>query len=443
MKTFFIKHIFGLQTNTDVEILCWIKNKRDHGGIIFFELEDSTGSIDSIVLKDSVSNNEYVQISKITIDSSVKVHGVTKNNTTKKGKQEIQIISMLIIGTASPKLEPSPRSLVNPFEKRYSKLILNKRHLYIRNSKIRSVFVIKYQMLSILREWFKKYQFIEVDTPILTQTNIYDNNNTFNTDYFGTKVYLSQCAGLYLGAMVPTFEQVYTITPAFRRESSKSPRHNPEFYHLKCQAAFCSLEDMMNFIENMLFFLVNNLNTVSQVDLNNLNISINVQEFKPPYPKISYLSALKILKSEGIDIEIGQSLNEKAETIITSKYNKPVFVTNMPAKVEPFLYKIMESDNRFTKTADLLLPGGYGEILGVAEFIQDSSQLLTRINEKKYITEIEKQKIQWYVELCNFGNIPRSGFGMGVERLLRALLKLPHIRDAFLFPRLYDHLPYP
>jgi len=440
MKTFFIKHIATSQINDEIEIFCWIKNRRNHGGLLFLEFEDSTGNIVGVASKDILSESIYQQISAIPSESSVNVRGTIRNHPT-SFIREILIKEVSIVGIALPKIEPSPRNINNPFSSKYSKLILNKRHLYIRNSKIRSVFVIKYHLLSILRKWFEAHQFIEVDTPILTQSNIYSNKNTFSTDYFGTKVYLSQCAGLYLGAMVPVFEQVYTITPAFRRESSKSPRHNPEFYHLKCQTAYSTIEEMMDFIEDMLFFLVKKLIKTSQIELNNLGVDIKTHIFKPPYPRISYLSAIELLKLEGINLEIGQSFNEKAENIITSKFEKPVFVVNMPAKVEPFPYKIDESDSRFTKTADLLMPGGYGEILGVAEFIQDSASLINRLSEKKDITD--KESVRWYTELCDYGNIPRSGFGMGVERLLRALLKLPHIRDTILFPRLYDHLPYP
>jgi asparaginyl-tRNA synthetase len=79
-------------------------------------------------------------------------------------------------------------------------------------------------------------------------------------------------------------------------------------------------------------------------------------------------------------------------------------------------------------------------LLGIAEFITDNIQLINRISEKK---NESINNINWYKELPLYGEAPYSGFGMGVERALRWLLQLAHVRDAFLFPRLYNRKLYP
>lgn len=113
---------------------------------------------------------------------------------------------------------------------------------------------------------------------------------------------------------------------------------------------------------------------------------------------------------------------------------------NIPKEIEPFPYKLTKN-NSFTKTADLLIPNGFGEILGIAEFIYQNEELKERMIHKKKLAK--ENNLEWYTDLSQFGDVPRSGFGMGVERLLRVILKLPHIKDCYTFPRLYDRQPYP
>jgi len=94
-----------------------------------------------------------------------------------------------------------------------------------------------------------------------------------------------------------------------------------------------------------------------------------------------------------------------------------------------------------TKVADLIAPQGFGEILGVAEKIWQHDKLVERMREKGIDVSIEKYK--WYLELRLFGCVPHSGLGMGIERAIRYFLKLPHVRDAIPFPRMFQRKPYP
>lgn len=441
MKLLYINDIVNeSEIGSIVEISCWISHMRTSGSITFLKVEDSTGIINAVAEKNILGEYQFDLVKKTPKESSIKIIGELIKNPRVKTEREINITHYEVINKTTKQIYPSPRSLENPFDKKYVNQVLTNRHLYIRNQKISSVFKIKNQMLIAMREWLNRNMFTEVDTPILTQSNLYDNKNTFNTDYFGTNVYLSQCAGLYLGAMVPAFEKVFTITPAFRKESSKSPRHNPEFYHLKGQMAFFDIDDTMKLIENLIHYTTSFIDSNCQKELKILNVEIDSKMYEPPYTVITYLDSIKLINSKGIKIEIGQSLNEKAEQCIADEYHKPTFVRDIPSEIEPFPYR-ETNDGLFTKTADLLIPNGFGEILGIAEFIYNYGELITRMANKN--KEPKEDNLEWYTDLSQFGDIPRSGFGIGVERLLRAILKLDHIRDCFLFPRLYDRQPYP
>ena len=80
---------------------------------------------------------------------------------------------------------------------------------------------------------------------------------------------------------------------------------------------------------------------------------------------------------------------------------------------------------------DLLAPAGHGEIIGGSERIWHYDELIARMKEQN----LKPKDYQWYVDLRRFGSVPHSGFGLGIERLVKWTLNLEHIRDAIPFPR--------
>ena len=92
------------------------------------------------------------------------------------------------------------------------------------------------------------------------------------------------------------------------------------------------------------------------------------------------------------------------------------------------------SDTRLTKTADLIASRGYGELLGIAEKIHTLSMLDERLAEK---CKAGDARYEWLRELRQYGCVPHGGFGMGLERFIRWLLQIPHVRDTIPFHRAF------
>jgi len=126
----------------------------------------------------------------------------------------------------------------------------------------------------------------------------------------------------------------------------------------------------------------------------------------------------------------------KEETALCSDIEKPVFITNFPKTVKPFYMK--EADELTYLCADLLAPEGYGEIIGGSERETDYNKLVERMKEQN----MNMKDYEWYLDLRKYGSVPHSGFGLGVERIIRWLCKLEHIRDAVPFPRTINRV-YP
>ncbi|MEK6849825.1 MAG: amino acid--tRNA ligase-related protein, partial [Nanoarchaeota archaeon] len=102
-----------------------------------------------------------------------------------------------------------------------------------------------------------------------------------------------------------------------------------------------------------------------------------------------------------------------------------------PKEVKAFYMKDDPDDPRVVKCCDVLAPEGFGEIIGSSERETDVNILIDKL--KKAGEKVEHY--DWYLDLRRFGSVPHSGFGLGIERVVRWVCKLESIRDAIPFPR--------
>ncbi len=136
-----------------------------------------------------------------------------------------------------------------------------------------------------------------------------------------------------------------------------------------------------------------------------------------------------------ISFEFGNDLGGSDETVITRLFDVPIMVYNWPHEVKAFYLK-RDADPRWAKGVDVLAPEGYGEIVGGGERETDINLLIEKINEHK----LPMQAFEWYLDLRRYGSVPHAGYGLGLERLIAWLCKLPHVRETIPFPRMYGRL---
>lgn len=140
--------------------------------------------------------------------------------------------------------------------------------------------------------------------------------------------------------------------------------------------------------------------------------------------------------SSAQNFEHGNDLGGSDETVLTRLFGCPIMVYNWPKDIKAFYMKRVEDDDNYVKGVDLLAPEGYGEIIGGSERETSLEKLLERIDAEG----LDKADYEWYLELRKFGSVPHSGFGLGLERLITWICKLPHIREAVPFPRTSQRL---
>ncbi|RLG74224.1 MAG: asparagine--tRNA ligase [Thermoprotei archaeon] len=414
--------------DTNVKLKGWVYRKRIVGGKVFVVLRDSSGIIQCVIDRGSVDEITWRSAERITRESSCIVEGVVKKEPRAPTGYEIHVSKLEIVG------------LSDWFPIRGGEgvdYLLDNRHLWIRSRKIQAIMKIKHTVLQAGREYFNKNGWWEVTPPIITGSACESGATQFEINYFGQKAYLSQSAQLYLEALIYTLDKVWSLTPSFRAEKSRTRRHLAEYWHLEAEAAWYGMEDMMKVTEKLVDYIVRKVLDERLEELEFLGRKPGTLEnMKPPYPRIRYDEAIEILQKKGVDIKWGEDLGADEERVLTQEFDRPFFITHFPRQIKAFYMKLDPKDPKYVLGFDLLAPEGYGEIVGGSVREDDYETLLKRILE----FGLNPEEYKWYLDLRKYGSVPHSGFGLGVERTVMWIARLDHIRDAIPFPRFRERL---
>jgi asparaginyl-tRNA synthetase len=315
--------------------------------------------------------------------------------------------------------------------------LLSHRHLWLRSRRQLAILRIRDEVIRAVRDFFFEHDFVLVDSPILTGAVGESAGTLFSTDYFDLgKAYLAQTGQLYLEAAIYAFEKVYCFGPTFRAEKSKTRRHLTEFWMVEAEAAFLDNDGNMALQEDFVDYIVGRVLERRQEELGQLGRDVGpLEKARAPFERISYDEAIDLLKKEGKPAVWGEDLTGEDETVLTSLFDKPLFVVNYPAKAKAFYMKAHPKAHPEREDvvlcADLLAPEGYGEIIGGSQREDDHDRLLSRIREEG----LPEEAYGWYLDLRKYGSVVHSGFGLGIERTIAWICGLDHLREAIPFPR--------
>ena len=422
----------GSLDGKEVLVRGWLQNKRSSGGIVFLFIRDGSGVVQCTVRKSEVDEKLFDLFLSTRVESSVQIEGEVKSDPRAVGGREIVVHSGRVDSAALEEF-PIAKQFQGP------DFLLDKRHLFVRSDKMRAVLKVRAVILSAAHSWLDSHDYMEVQVPTLTSAAVEGGSTLFEVKYFDEKAYLTQSWQLYAEALIPAVGKIYTIAPSFRAEKSRTRRHLTEYWHLEAEAPYVDLDGMMEVEEQMLSHVVGQLleQTSAQLALFERKRE-DLEKVKPPFPRITYDAAYKMIGEERSGIKWGDDLGYEQEKILTTHFDRPFFVTRYPKKSKAFYHKPDPSNPEVTLSVDLLAPEGYGEITGGGQRIEDYAALITRIKEEG----LDPKSYEWYLDLRKFGSVPHSGFGMGLERVVSWVCKLEHIRDAIAFPRLINRV-YP
>ncbi|MDR6747565.1 asparaginyl-tRNA synthetase [Bacillus pumilus] len=430
MKTT-INQVFK-HVDEDVTIGAWIANKRSSGKIAFLQLRDGTGFIQGVVVKAEVEEEVFKLAKSVTQETSVYVTGqVTKDERSPLGF-ELQVKSIEVIHEATD-YPITPKEHGTEF-------LMDHRHLWLRSKKQHAIMKIRNEIIRATYEFFHQEGFVKVDPPILTGSAPEGTTELFATKYFDEDAYLSQSGQLYMEAAAMALGKVFSFGPTFRAEKSKTKRHLIEFWMIEPEMAFVEFNENLEYQENYVTHVVQSVLENCKVELQTLGRdTAKLENIKAPFPRITYDEAIKFLQEKGFDdIEWGDDFGAPHETAIAESYDKPVFITHYPTSLKPFYMQPAPDRDDVVLCADLIAPEGYGEIIGGSERVHDLELLEARLKEHG----LDQETYKWYTELRQYGSVPHSGFGLGLERTVAWISGAPHVRETIPFPRLLNRL-YP
>ncbi len=401
----------GDLTGKEVWLRGWVYRKRDQKDIVFLILRDSTGII-------QLACKGIEEARDTTVESSIQVLGIVKEDKRAPGGFEIQVKDLKIIGLAET--FPISKDLSEEFTR-------DVRHLWIRSQKLRRIFKIRSEVFRAIDDFCRSRGFFEIQSPIFTTAACEGGSSLFEVKYFDKELYLSQSWQLYAEAMIQTLEKIYTITPAFRAEKSRTKRHIAEYWTAEVEAAWVDYEEIIEFEEDLILYVVDHVLKHCEKELKELGRDLTeLKELKKPFLRIKYKEALEKLGKKW-----GHDITDKDERELIEKLgSKPVFLTHFPRDMKAFYMRPDPKDPKVVLAADLLVPG-VGEIIGGSERIYDIKELLESIK----IFKLDKKHYEWYIDLRKYGTVPHSGFGLGIERLIMWIAGVEHIMDTIPFPR--------
>lgn len=406
----------------------WVKRKREIADKVFIVLRDASGEIQGVVEKAKVKPADFEAAMKIYNESSLYLEGSLKKDVRAPNGVELKVTKVEPIWIGEP--FPIQKDLSEEF-------LRDVRHLWIRSTKLSKAMRMKASVLKFFREFHEKEGYTEIFNPSFVSGAVEGGSTLFEVPYFDKKVYLTQSGQFYNEAYIFAFEKIYTASPSYRAEKSRTRRHLTEFLHAEMEAAWMQLPDLTKFCENMISHIVKRCLEEHSEDLEFLGRNPKeLKAVKPPFDRYKYREVLEVAKKKFPELKFGSDLGEAEEREITKDFKKPIIVTHYPAMLKPFYHRPDPDDQSVVLCMDMLAPEGYGEIIGGGERCWQVDELLGRMKAER----IDPVPYQWYVDLRKYGSVPHAGFGLGIERLTTWICKLPHIFDVIGFPRTMDRI---
>ncbi|MGB6821941.1 MAG: asparagine--tRNA ligase [Candidatus Acidiferrales bacterium] len=422
-----IEHV-GQHVGAEVTIRGWLYNLRESGKLLFPIFRDGTGIIQGVI-----SQKEHAEAFNaakgLTQESSVIVTGTVRAEARAPGGFELHVSGVEVVQRV-PESMPYPIQL----KEHGVDFLLDQRHLWIRTPRQAAILRIRAEAERAARNFMDSQDYTLTDAPIFTPAACEGTTTLFEVDYIDDqKAYLTQSGQLYVEATAAALGKVYCFGPTFRAEKSKTRRHLTEFWMLEPEAAYAHLEDMVVLGEGLVSAVVQSVvkNRARELEMVKREVS-KLENIKPPFPRIMYDEAIKVLQKNGNPAKWGDDFGGDEETIISKEFDKPVIIHRYPAAMKAFYMATDETRPELSLSFDMIAPEGYGEIIGGGERLSSYETVVERLRKNN----LPEESFQWYLDLRRYGSVPHAGFGLGLERTVAWICGTEHIREVIPFPRM-------
>lgn len=423
---------------------------RRFGKAAFAVLSDRSGRLQAYLKKDALGEGEYERFQRtVDVGDILWVDGALF--VTKTGELTVDARRYRLLTKA---LRPLPEKWhgLSDVETRYRQRYVD----LLVNEEVRGIFVRRNRIISFLRDYLSRRDFLEVETPMMqpvaggaTARPFVTHHNALDMD-----LYFRIAPELYLKRLlVGGLERVFEINRNFRNEGIDT-QHNPEFTMLEFYQAYATFEDLMTLTEDMLSSLAKELFGEMKFQYQG-----KVVDFTPPWERITVAQAVaryggvpeERLSEEGFlrgmakDLHVpnaesaspGDLLAAVYEEVAERRIEGPAFVTEYPIEVSP-LSRRNDRRPHIVDRFELIVRGR--EIANAFSELNDPADQKGRFEEQLRRRERGDEEAHFldddYIRALEYGMPPAAGEGIGIDRLVMLFTDSPSIREVILFPQL-------
>lgn len=419
----------------EVKIAGWVDGRRDHGKLIFLDIRDWTGKVQTVAL---TSHQEaYTRAGEVRPEWVVSLTGVVKSRPEKlinrdepNGAIEIEITGLEILNPAeTPAIDVSTDGRDIGEESR-----LKYRYLDLRRPRLARNLKLRHDVIKFIRDYLAKRDFIEVETPVLTKSTPEGARDYVVPSrlYRGKFYALPQSPQQYKQLLVTSgVEKYFQIARCFRDEDTRGDRQ-PEFTQLDLEMAFVEREDVMQLIEALLTAIVQNVTPEKKIQMT-------------PFPRLSYKEAMDRYGTDRpdlrenkddpnllafcwiIDFPFFEMTDDGGWTFTHNPFSRAV------PEHELWLLNKENIGEILTTQYDVALNGFE---IGGGSIRNHQPEALKKVFEiMGFSNERIGQNFGHMLTALASGAPPHGGIAWGLDRLIAILAGEPNIREVIAFPK--------
>jgi aspartyl-tRNA synthetase len=411
----------------NVSFCVWVNKIRKLGNLLFIVGQDSSDKIQIVVKKEEL----ITKLKEIRRGDLLKVWGILRKKTGSEKEMELELTKYQLINS-SKKLPFEIKDDVNINEDtRY-----RYRYLDLRRPSSKNFLVIKNQFLHEVRNFLHKSGFIDVETPILTQSSPEGAKCFIVPSNLENRYYtLPQSAQMFKQLlMMSGFNKYYSVAKSFRNEDARSNRQI-EFSQLELETSFMNSHEIKKLVERLIKSILKKI----------FGYQINKK-----FATMTYQEVMEKYGTDKPDLrKNNQDKNELAFLWIT---DWPLFEYNQETKkYDPFRHPFTIPQKKYIKPLlkgkiklEQVICDAFDLVCNGEEILSGSCRIYQRELQEKvleilgYDKENREENFGYFLQALEFAAPPHGGFGLGIDRLLAIMLNANNLKELIAFPKNID-----